>query len=224
MHHQQHGPLCVATFVDASPFQENTYLLWPTGETDAWIIDPGFPPAPEGVIATVDKHHLVPSAIILTHGHSDHIAGVADLRRVYADIPICIPRAEAHFLTDAEANLSAPFGMPIVAPPADRQLEPGTLLTLGGLSFELRDVAGHSPGGIALYCEAAGVTIVGDALFAGGIGRTDFPGSSLDQLLANIAQNLLTLPGETVVYPGHGPATTIATERTENPFVRRDLE
>ncbi|HQL53327.1 MAG TPA: MBL fold metallo-hydrolase, partial [Phycisphaerae bacterium] len=94
---------------------------------------------------------------------------------------------------------------------------------LGALTWQVLDVAGHSPGGLAFYCAAAGVVVTGDALFAGSIGRYDFPGSSGARLLANIRQHLLTLPPETVVYAGHGPATTIGDELETNPFLDEDF-
>ncbi len=127
-------------------------------------------------------------------------------------------------LIDADANMSAALGFGIVTSPAERLLAPSEILQLAGLRWAVLDVAGHSPAGLAYYCEQVGVVFTGDALFAGSIGRYDFPGSSGPKLLANIRQHLLTLPEATVVYSGHGPATTIGQERSSNPFLNEEVE
>jgi glyoxylase-like metal-dependent hydrolase (beta-lactamase superfamily II) len=215
---ETHGPLNIAVFVE-DMFQENGLLLWPTGSTDCWVVDPGFPPQPDHILAAVAERGLSPQAILLTHCHPDHLAGVNTFRRRLPTMPLWVPRDEAHMLADPRANLSEPMGFPVNAPPADRLLAPGERLGLGPLAWAVLDVAGHSPGGLAYYCAAAGVVLTGDALFSGSIGRCDFPGSSGQRLLRNIRANLLTLPPQTVVYSGHGPATTIGRERTDNPFL-----
>jgi glyoxylase-like metal-dependent hydrolase (beta-lactamase superfamily II) len=201
-------------------FEVNTYLLWPDGNAHAWIIDPGLPPAAKEVQAASAKHKLTPQAILLTHCHADHIAGVGELCRAQPTLKIEAPRAEAHMLTDASANLSAPFGFDVTTPPADKLLAPGDTLMLGKLAWYALDVAGHSPGGLAYYCPEVGVVFTGDALFAGNIGRYDFPGSSGHKLLDNIRRHLLALPPETVVYSGHGLETTIGEERDGNPYLQ----
>ena len=119
--------------------------------------------------------------------------------------------------------MSAALGFGIVTSPAERLLAPSDTLELGTSHWTALDVAGHSPAGLAYYSEQVGVVFTGDALFAGSIGRYDFPGSSGPRLLANIRQNLLTLPDATVVYSGHGPATTIAQERASNPFLNEEV-
>ena len=213
-----HGPLKLDTFVDAT-FQENTFLLWTDDAPDAWVIDPGFPPTPERLVAALDERKLELRAIVLTHAHVDHIAGVKPLRAALPDAALWCPEGEQHMLEDPMANLSAQMGLPVTAAPADRLISPGETLTLGSLDFQVLDVSGHSPGGRAYYCPAAGVVFMGDALFAGGIGRTDFPGSAHETLLANIRAHLYTLPGDTTGYAGHGPATTIQHEMNTNPFL-----
>lgn len=213
-----HGPLQIEVFVDPF-FQENGLLIWPTGERACWIIDPSFSPQPEQMLELQAQRGLEPQAILLTHCHVDHLAGVNACRQRLPHAPLWAPRDEAHMLMDPVANLSAGMGFPVAAPEADRLISPGEVLELGSLSWRVLDVAGHSPGGLAFYCAAAAVVIAGDALFSGGIGRHDFPGSSETRLLGNIRANLLTLPDETVVYSGHGPSTTIGEERKHNPFV-----
>jgi hydroxyacylglutathione hydrolase len=213
-----HGPLNAEVFVEAM-FQENGLLLWPVAARECWIVDPGFAPQADELAAAVARRELTPQAIVLTHCHPDHVAGVEVIRAKRPDVPLWAPRDEAHMLDDPHANLSAQMGMSVVAPPADRLLAPGETLQLGELSWQVLDVSGHSPGGLAYYCRAAAVVLTGDALFAGSIGRYDFPGSSGDRLLKNIHEHLLTLPPETVVYSGHGPTTTIGRERRYNPFL-----
>lgn len=220
---ESHGRLRIEVFVEKM-FQENGLLAWCDGGRDCWIIDPGFPPQCDRLVQAARQRQLSPAALLLTHGHVDHIAGNKNVRAAFPEIPIWAPRAEREFLVDAEVNLSASMGLPVTSPPADRLLEPGEMLDLGGLAFNVLDVAGHSPGGLAYYCAAAGVVISGDALFAGSIGRVDFPGSSGARLVGNIRRNLLTLPDETVVYSGHGPTTTIGRERRSNPFLTGQVE
>jgi glyoxylase-like metal-dependent hydrolase (beta-lactamase superfamily II) len=112
------------------------------------------------------------------------------------------------------------FGVSITAPEPDETFAPGDVLECGNAKWQVLDTSGHSPGGVSFYCESARVVLTGDALFAGSIGRTDIPGADQDQLLANIRQNLLGLPGATRVLPGHGPETTIQQEIETNPFLR----
>ncbi|GMU22461.1 MAG: hydrolase [Phycisphaerae bacterium] len=216
------GALHVETFVDPS-YGENAYVMSTSrsdGHTAGWIIDPGFHPQPSQILAYIADRGMQLEKIVLTHGHLDHIAGLDAVHSAHPKAAILLAAADYPMLEDAEANLSAFVGMPFVTQArADGDLAPGTVLQLGELSWQVFDTSGHSPGGRSLYCAAAGVVVTGDALFAGSIGRTDFPGADHQQLVANIRMRLLTLPDETVVYSGHGPATTIGNERKSNPFL-----
>jgi glyoxylase-like metal-dependent hydrolase (beta-lactamase superfamily II) len=200
------------------PFDENSYIVWRRGRSDALVIDPGL--EPELILEFLREQGLHPAALLNTHGHADHIGGNEALKSAYPDAPLIIGTNEARLLTDANANLSAPFGMPIISPPADQTVREGEMLNLGGIDLEVREIPGHSPGHV-VFVHRATPTIVfgGDVLFRGSVGRTDFPGGSAEQLFDGIRGKLFTLPDDTVVYPGHGPVTTTGFERRTNPFV-----
>ncbi len=198
-------------------WQTNCYVVSVAGRAGCWLVDSGFGPGP--MIEYVRSQGLSPAAVVMTHAHVDHMAGLGEVRQAWAAVPIWIHAAERDFLTDPMKNLSAMSGLSITAPPADDTLEHGQMLELEGQAFEVRHTPGHSPGGITLYHAGADVAIVGDALFAGSIGRYDFPTSNGEQLLAAIRQQLMTLPDQTRVLSGHGPETTIGRERAMNPYV-----
>lgn len=183
-----------------------------------WVIDAGYEPAP--LLRLIEESGLTPEALLLTHAHSDHIAGIRELLVRYPGTPIWIASQEEAWLADPELNLSAYLGVGVTAPPAGRLLAEGDTLTLGGTSWRVLHTPGHSPGGLTFVCDEHSIAFVGDSLFAGSIGRTDFPGSSHELLVESIRTKLYTLPDETRVLPGHGPETTIGREKRTNPFVR----
>jgi len=205
----------IQTIVSA-PFAENSYLLWRRGSREAIVIDPGF--EPDAIFDALAENELQLVAILNTHGHIDHIAGNAEMKLRYPDAPILIGTGDAIMLTDAVANLSEPFGMPVTSPPADRLLNEGDQIQFAGMEFKILDVPGHSPGHIVYVMKDAPWLLGGDVLFRGGIGRTDFPNGNMKQLLTGIRTKLWPLPGATIVYPGHGPVTTIGHEKRTNPF------
>jgi hydroxyacylglutathione hydrolase len=204
--------------VESSPFAQISYILWRQGQHDAVVVDPGFDP--QSILALLTSHVLRPAAILNTHGHADHIAGNAALKEAFPKSPLIIGRNEAFLLRDSEANMSAPFGLPIASPEADRLVDDGEQIELAGFRFEVREIPGHSPGSVVFVCNDFDPAFVlgGDVLFAGSIGRTDL-GGDMPLLLKGIRAKLFPLPDNTVIYPGHGRATTIGEEKRSNPFV-----
>jgi glyoxylase-like metal-dependent hydrolase (beta-lactamase superfamily II) len=200
------------------PFAENTYVVWRPGRDDALVIDPGL--EPELILQVLQDEGLTPAVVLNTHGHADHIGGNEAMKRTYPAAPLAIGAGDAAMLTDADANLSAPFGMPVLSPPADRLLREGDRLDYAGIELEVVDVPGHSPGHVAFLYRGSPVLVFGgDVLFREGVGRTDFPGGSARALAESIRTRLYVLPADTVVYPGHGPVTTVGHEKRANPFV-----
>ncbi|MBX3405096.1 MAG: MBL fold metallo-hydrolase [Phycisphaeraceae bacterium] len=212
-----HAPPAVRGWA-LGPFETNCYVVAAAGTTDCWIIDPGL--GPGEVIDAVRRDGLGPVAIILTHAHLDHVAGVPEVLRAFPGVQIIGHETERDWPGDPELNLSGGYGFPISVPGATKFVADGDSLRIGADNWRVIHTPGHSPGGITLYNPAAGVAIVGDTLFAGSIGRSDFPGSDEATLHSSIRERLYTLPDTTRVLPGHGPETTIGREKRANPFVR----
>jgi glyoxylase-like metal-dependent hydrolase (beta-lactamase superfamily II) len=203
--------------IESQPFAENSYVVWREGRSDAFVIDPGF--EPDLILEFLDEKKLTLAAIVNTHGHVDHIAGNEEMKRRYPEAPILIGRTDAPMLTDANLNLSGGYGFNIISPPADRLLNDGEDIEVAGIGMNVREIPGHSPGHVVYYVAEAGWVLGGDVLFAGGVGRTDFPGGSFTQLRNGIHSKLWPLPDATKVFPGHGPPTTVGEEKATNPFV-----
>lgn len=182
-----------------------------------WIVDAGFDPEP--MIDFIRANNLIPEKVLLTHGHLDHIAGLIQIRAIWPDLPVLIHADDAECLTDPARNLSVMLEEPLTVAEATGFLEHGQELRLGDLAFQIRHIPGHSPGGVCIYQPTAALVMVGDALFAGSIGRTDFPLANHAQLIRSIQEQLLTLPDPTRILSGHGSPTTIAQERRTNPFL-----
>lgn len=195
-------------------FQQNCYIVADPGSREAALIDPG--EDAELFLRRLATERLTLRAVWLTHAHLDHILGVRRVTEA-ARAPISLHPADRP-LYDRVAEQGAWLGVrPEPPPPPDHDLADGDTVRLGALTFDVRHIPGHSPGGVALV--GHGVAFVGDALFAGSIGRTDLPGGDTQTLLTGIRERLLTLPDDTIVYPGHGPETTIGRERATNPFL-----
>ena len=209
--------LKIAAFA-CGAYQTNCYVVREEGASACWFVDAG--EGPGVMIDFARDRGLTVSHVVLTHAHADHVAGLAEVLGVWPDAEVLIHSAERDFPGDATLNLSSLLGAAVVAPDPTATLNHGDMLTLGSHDFAVRHTPGHSPGGITLWCEAAGVAFVGDALFAGAVGRFDFPTSDGRALIAGIHREIMTLPDATRVLSGHGPETTVGAERAGNSYLR----
>lgn len=201
-------------------FQTNCMIVTdgdPIPGKNCLIVDCGY--EPEEMLDEIESQELKPERVVLTHAHADHIAGLLELHRRLGPVPISMHKSEESWLQDPMLNLSAALGLNVTAPQPKSFLAEGDTVTIDGVVFEIRETPGHSPGGISLIHEPSHVALVGDSLFNGSIGRTDFPGSDFETLANSIRTQLYTLDPKTQVYPGHGPTTTIGHEMMTNPFV-----
>ena len=197
-------------------FQCNCQILGNEETREAIIFDPG--DEPDQIVRRLEKHGLEPVAILLTHAHIDHVGAIAPLVRRFG-LPVHLHAGDRplyeHIASQAQwAGVPTPERVTI-----GHWIEAGRPLEMAGFRFETFHTPGHSPGSISFYLESHRRVIAGDVLFRGSIGRTDLPGGDLDTLLEAIRTQLFTLPDDTVVYPGHGPTTTIGHEKLTNPFL-----
>ena len=207
-------PLAVQTLV-VGPLQTNCYLVSGGGSKEAIVIDPGGDP--ERILQVVEDGGLTVALIVDTHAHFDHVAANAAIREA-TEAPIAIHRLDAEALARPATLFGFSLGGP-ASPPADRLLEDDEEIVVGEVTLRVLLTPGHTPGGISLLYEPQPAVFSGDALFQLGVGRADLPGGDYETLLNSIRSRLFTLPDSTVVYPGHGPATTIGAERAGNPYV-----
>jgi len=201
-------------------FEENSYIISLDNGSECVIVDPGI--APEQLLEILCKQNLTPVVMLITHGHYDHIGGIFAVREVWPECQIWTSEPEAKKLVDPNLNLSAVFGFPQVAPAADKILDASEEFTIAGLDFQAIHIPGHSSGHLVFALqEPKHLNIfVGDTIFAGSIGRGDFPDGDSDLLIDSIKSKLLTLPDNTILYPGHGEKTTVGHEKRYNPWIK----
>ena len=194
----------------------NCIVLWNEGSSACWIVDPG--QDADDLIAFLAEKGLTPAAIVLTHGHFDHIGAVPGLLAKWPDLPVHIGPGDVVML--GHPQNAWPPDYPLAPRPATlaADLTEGATLTAGGLSAKIVSTPGHTPGSVCLYFEEARLMLTGDTLFAGSCGRTDFPGGSMAQMKASL-KRLAAFPPETEVVAGHGMPTTIAREVETNPYM-----
>jgi len=210
-----------AAIIPVTPFQQNCTLLWDKESKQAWVIDPGGD-VPR-ILEAIEKLGLKVERILLTHGHIDHAGGAAALRDALA-VPLDGPDERDAFLLEGLAEQGRAYGMDDarnVGP--DRWLHEGDTLALGEHRFEVLHCPGHTPGHLVFVNRKSRFAIVGDVLFRGSVGRTDFPYGDSAALLASIRDKLLPLGDDVSFICGHGPGSTIAVERRANPFVAEAL-
>jgi hydroxyacylglutathione hydrolase len=203
--------------MQVGPLAVNCYIVGDERTREVIVIDPGGDV--RDIVSALAQARARVVAIVLTHAHFDHVMGVAGLKQE-TGAPLLVGAAEAPILSTAKGQ-AAFFGLAIPAPPPpDRWLNEGQAIRAGALELKVIATPGHTPGGVCLWGEKEGILFSGDTLMRGGIGRTDFPGGSMEALLVSIRTKLLTLPPETIVYPGHGMVTTIGEEKMLNPFLQ----
>jgi glyoxylase-like metal-dependent hydrolase (beta-lactamase superfamily II) len=198
------------------PVQENCYIAWATGSTDALVIDPG--EEADRLIAALRDEGLTAAAILLTHTHFDHVGAVAPLAAA-TGAEVWVPELERHVLADINSYVPWPGFGPFESYEAEHTVAGGERLELAGLALDVVFTPGHSPGHVTYALPAHQALFSGDVLFRRSVGRTDLPGGHTPTLLASIANLLERYPGETRVFPGHMTVTTLAAERAENPFL-----
>ena len=193
----------------------NCYLVIDEESKKGFIVDPGG--FDQVLRKTIDDETIELVYIILTHGHSDHIEGVPEYKRLFPDAKVVCAEDERPMLADPHLNFTGFMGRGGLSLEPDVTVKEGDLITVGNMSFKVLMTPGHTPGGMCLYGE--GVLFSGDTLFHASIGRTDFPGGSYGQIIDSIQRKLFVLPDETRVFPGHEGETTIGYEKKYNPFL-----
>lgn len=204
-----------------SLFGINTYVVYDPVTLKCAVIDPGMfdGEEEEAMEGFIERNSLEVTHIIDTHLHIDHAVGIGFLKRKY-NAPL-FAHKDDEFLGERIREQAQMFGISskVEDVSIDSYLTAGEVIKIGEGELKVIPVPGHSPGSVALYDEKDGFVITGDALFAGSVGRTDLPGGDMSTLIKSIKDGLFTLPASTIVYPGHGPATTIGQERATNPYL-----
>jgi len=209
--------------IESDSFGQNAYIVHFDNLSDCFIVDAGFDV--DKIIRYIKKNNLNLVAILVTHGHLDHIAGNGDIKEEWPECKIYVGKDDAEKLVDPKGNLSANYGVPVVTPAADHKLADGDKITVASIPITALHLPGHSQGHLIYRIEGEEgiVMFVGDVIFQGSIGRYDFPDGNYSDLIEGIRDKILTQPIETVLFPGHGPKTTVGRELRYNPFLQGDI-
>lgn len=203
--------------IPVTPFQQNCTLLWCEETQQAAIVDPGGESAL--LISAIEAQGVKLAKVLLTHGHLDHVGAATEIAQHYG-VPIVGPHKDDSFLLESLAEQSARFGLEnCTAFVPDRWLDEGDSVSFGNQTLFVRHTPGHTPGHIIFFSASAKLASVGDVLFCGGIGRTDFPRGNYSDLISSIREKLWPLGNDVQFIPGHGPMSTFGDERQTNPFV-----
>ncbi|MEW9121281.1 MAG: MBL fold metallo-hydrolase [Thermotaleaceae bacterium] len=202
--------------IPAGVYGANCYILGCEETGKAAVVDPGGDAVE--ILEYIEKSQLDLSFILLTHGHGDHIGGIPDIIKAKG-VPVLIHREDAYLLEDPEKNLSIYMSGPKVSLKADKLLTDGDIVPLGNIDLKIIHTPGHTLGSICIFTED--LLFSGDTLFANSIGRTDLEGGSFKKIIDSILNKLFSLPEDTRVMPGHGPATSLKIEKLTNPFVNQ---
>ncbi|GKX62558.1 MBL fold metallo-hydrolase [Pragia fontium] len=203
--------------IPVTPFQQNCTLLWCEETNKAAIVDPGGEATL--LMRAIDSLGLTLEQVLLTHGHLDHVGAAKEMAERY-NVPIVGPHRDDAFLLESLAEQSARFGLENCTPfTPNRWLEEGDKVSVGNETLFVRHTPGHTPGHVIFFSESSRLASVGDVLFAGGIGRTDFPRGNYTDLINSIREKLWPLGNDVQFIPGHGPMSTFGDERLTNPFV-----
>jgi hydroxyacylglutathione hydrolase len=206
--------------VVSAPFEENCFVINLPGQDHCLIVDPGL--EPQKIVQLCQNRDWTPSTVLVTHAHVDHVGGLAAIKKRWPEVQILLGEHEAEKLTNPDANLSAQFGTPFLCPRANETLSDGQIFTAAGIEIKVRELPGHSSGHViyVIHTDDPMIAFVGDVIFCGSIGRADFPDGDEEALHQGIHEKIYTLPDDTILYPGHGPKTTVGHEKRTNPFVR----
>ena len=203
-------------FLTVGELAVNCWFLVNEDRKEALVFDPG--DEAERIRSYAEQKGWKIAGILLTHGHADHMGGAEELKRL-TEAEIYALAEEEPLLKNGKTNLSVYIMRRVITMEADEYVRDGQELTLSGIRLKVLRTPGHTPGGCCFYCEEAGCVFAGDTLFQGSVGRSDFPGGSMSELVRSVKEKLFLLPDDTKVYPGHGEETTIAFEKQYNPFV-----
>jgi hydroxyacylglutathione hydrolase len=210
--------LMIHEIFSVGPIQCNCSIIGDEASREAMVIDPGDDVA--DILAIVRKHGLMVKQIVVTHAHIDHVGGAMKLKK-QTGAPILLNQNDSELLKMLDVQAAWLGMMPPEKVSIDQDIRDADVVKAGSLTANVLHTPGHTEGSVCLYFPAQQKLIAGDTLFAGSIGRTDLPGGSFEKILSSLHERVLALPDETIVVPGHGPATTIGEERESNPFLQK---